>query len=157
MKVIVTSLILLGILGLNCASIDNQVRMPSEYQSAIYEDGKAIPHSKDEILAFLDRDQTNRNVWIADEYMCQEFASDLWWNAYNEGIEGCLVAVFRGTQGHWVVKFHTTEGWLWVDPHSDITSDECQHEIYFTLCGEDAFDACIDDWDIYWLRKEYER
>lgn len=158
MKVIAISLLILVILSLGCASINGQIRMPSEYQSVVYQDKKATPHSEDEVLAFLERDQTDRNVWLADEYMCQEFASDLWWNAYNEGIEGCLVGVFRGSQGHWIVKFNTTDGWLWVEPHADTTSnDGFGYQIYFTLCGNDAFDSCIEDWDLYWLLEEYDR
>jgi len=155
MKIIVVSLIILVVLGLSCASVSNQVRLPGEYRLVVYEEEKAVPHTENEIVAFLDRDQTDRNAWIANEYMCQEFACDLWWNAYLEGIGGCLVAVFRGEQGHWVVKFHTNNGWLWVEPHTDITSsDGFGYEVCQTICGKDAFDDCVNDWDIYWLLQE---
>jgi len=159
MKILIVLLFILGIFSLNCVSVEGQVRLPNEYRSIVYEDTQATSHSEADILAFLDKDQTDRNVWIANKYMCLEFACDLWWNAYNEGIEGCLVAVFRSSQGHWVVKFNTTNnGWLWVEPHTDTTSnDGFGYEVYGTACGKDAFDGCVSNWDTYWLLEKYDR
>ncbi len=144
MKILVLLLAALGIIGLGCVSAEAQVKRPEGYQGESYNATSVSPRHRDEILDFLAHDKTNENEYIVGKYMCEEFAADLWWNAYNEGIEGCIVWVYTGEGFHTQVKFRTTEGDLWVEPSMDFTSSSSWYEVWRTFCGENAFNKCIN-------------
>jgi len=144
MKRIILLLAILGIVGMNCTSIETQVRKPEGYKGVPYNATSVSPKTKDKILDFLVRDKTDENEYIKDEYMCEQFAADLWWNAYNEGIQACIVWAWTSEGLHTVLKFNTTNGELWVEPSMDITSSNCWYEVWRTFCGENAFNKCIN-------------
>lgn len=130
---------------MNCVSTEAQIRMPEGYQGASYDATTISPRTQDEVLAFLALDKTDENDYVQDQYMCEQFAADLWWNAYSEGIEGCIVwAYVSPGQFHSVVKLNTTSGWLWVEPQLDIARNNCWYEVWKTFCGENAFNKCIN-------------
>ena len=130
--------------GLTCVSVEARVRVPEGYQGSLYDPTSVSPKTKEHVLGFLAQDKTDENEYIVDEYMCEEFAADLWWNAYNEGIEGCIVWVYTGEGFHSLVKFYTTAGELWVEPSLEFTSSVCWYEVWKTFCGENAFNKCLN-------------
>ena len=144
MKRIGLLLVALGVAGLACVSAEVQVRVPEDHQGGLYNAVSVSPKTEEYILSFLMQDKTDENEYIVDEYMCEEFAADLWWNAYNEGIEGCIVWVYTGEGFHTLVKLHTVDGELWVEPSLDFTSSSCWYEIWKTFCGENAFNKCLN-------------
>jgi len=104
-----------------------QTREPYTYSSEIYDASQVSPATEQEVLDFLAQDTTDNNLWVSERYECGHFAADVWWNAYKQRLEACMVWVKRWKLGkeqlHWVVKFHvgneTQNYWLWVEPSSD--------------------------------------
>jgi hypothetical protein len=151
---VLVPLVILLALSLGCAASGSQSRDPSTYSSEVYDASRASPATEQEVLDFLARDTTDSNVWIAGVYECGHFAADVWWNAYTEGLESCLVWVERWKWGqwspHWLVKFHTgNEGrysWLWIEPSTDSAVNATDYKVQDTFCGEAAFDICIEWW-----------
>jgi hypothetical protein len=137
-----------------CTLVVAQTREPYTYSSEVYNAAKVSPASEQEVLNFLAEDTTDRNLWIEGVYECGHFAADLWWNAYMQGLEACMVWVKhreRGTeQDHWVVKFHvedtTQEYWLWVEPSSDEVVDKGDYTMRDTYCEEQALNLCKTWW-----------
>jgi len=144
MKPLIILLALLGIVGVNCVSTEVQIRIPEEYQGEPYDAMTVSPRAREDILGFLVLDKTDENEYVQDQYMCEHFAANLWWNAYNEGIQGCIVWVYTSPGFHALVKFDTTDGTLWVEPARDITSTNCWYEVWKSFCGENAFNKCIN-------------
>ena len=138
-----------------CTLVVAQAREPYAYSSEVYNAAKVSPASAQEVLNFLAEDTTDRNLWIEGVYECGHFAADLWWNAYMQGLEACMVWVKHWEQGmeqaHWLVKLRIEDGtqnyWLWVEPSSDEVVDEDDYEIQDTFCGEEAFNLCKTWWD----------
>jgi hypothetical protein len=133
----------------SCAPFENvavrkEVDMSSPYYAMGYNSKCVATVCPGTVLDFLARDKTDENLYIEDIYECEQFAADLWWNAYNEGMEGCIVWVYTNPGFHAVVKFNTTDGWLWVDPEIDFVSSKCWYEVWMTFCGENAFNKCIN-------------
>jgi hypothetical protein len=153
--VILVSLMALLIVASGCVAAGAQMREPSTYSSEIYDASKISPATEQEILGFLARDNTDKNVWQAEVYECGHFAADLWWNAYGQGLEACMVWVERIRWGqeevHWVVKFRvedeTQDYWLWIEPSNDEVVDEGDYSIKDTFCEEEAFNLCISWWE----------
>jgi len=153
--VILVSLVALPAFISGCTSVIAQTREPYTYSSEIYNASKASPASEQEVLDFLVQDTTDKNLWREGVYECGHFSADLWWNAYMQGLEACLVWVkyweWGKEQVHWVVKFHiedeTQNYWLWVEPSSDEVVDEDDYAIQDTFCGEQAFNLCKTWWE----------
>jgi len=153
--VILVSLVALLIISSGCAAVEAQTREPYTYSSEIYDASKISPATEQEVLAFLARDSTDGNLWIAGRYECGHFAADVWWNSYMQGLEACLVWVKRWRRGeeqlHWVIKFRiedeTHNYWLWVEPSSDEVVDEDDYAIQDTFCGEEACNLCKTWWE----------
>ena len=153
--VILSSLVALLIITSGCAAAGAQTRESYTYSSEIYDASKISPATEQVVLDFLARDSTDENLWIAGRYECGHFAADVWWNAYMEGLEACMVWVKRMKWGeeqlHWVVKFCIEDGsqnyWLWVEPSSDEVVDESNYKIQEVFCGEEAFNLCETWWE----------
>ena len=153
--VILISLIALLIVISGCVAAGAQVREPSAYSSEVYDASEVSPATEQEVLDFLAQDATDKNVWQAEVYECGHFSADVWWNAYMQGLEACLVWVERMKWGeeqvHWVVKFRiedkTQNYWLWVEPSTDEVVSENDYTIKDTFCGEEAFNLCITWWE----------
>ena len=153
--VILVSLIALLIVISGCVAAGAQMREPSNYSSDTYDASKVSPATEQEVLDFLAQDATDQNVWQAEIYECGHFTADLWWNAYEQGLEACMVWVKRTKWGeeqiHWVIKFHiedeTQDYWLWAEPSNDEVVDEEDYTIQDTFCGEEAFNLCITWWE----------
>jgi hypothetical protein len=151
---ILVSLIALLIVISGCAAAGAQTKEPSTYSSGIYDTSKVSPATEQEVLDFLAQDATDKNIWQTEVYECGHFTADLWWNAYGQGLEACMVWVKRTKWGeeqiHWVIKFHiedeTHDYWLWVEPSNDEIVDEEDYTIQDTFCGEEAFNLCITWW-----------
>jgi hypothetical protein len=137
-----------------CTLVVAQTREPYTYSSEGYNAAKVSPASEQKVLNFLAQDPTDRNLWIEGVYECGHFAADLWWNAYMQGLEACMVWVKhweRSTeQDHWVVKFHiedaTQNYWLWVEPSTDGVVNEGDYTMQDTYCGEQALNLCKTWW-----------
>jgi hypothetical protein len=132
-----------------------QTREPYAYSSESYNASKVSPTTEQEVLDFLAQDTTDQNSWIKGAYECGHFAADLWWNAYTQGLEACMVWVKHWEQGteqdHWIVKFRiedeTQNYWLWVEPSSDEVVEEGDYTIQDTFCGEEALNLCKTWWE----------
>jgi hypothetical protein len=151
MKRIVVLVITLGftVSLISCVSFgdmvaERQVGAESPYFTLTYNSTHTTLVSRQTILDFIAHDKTDENEYVEDTYTCQQFAADLWWNAYNKGIEGCIVWVYTNPGFHAVVKFNATDGWLWVDPETDFVSSKCWYEVWMTFCGENAFNKCVN-------------
>jgi len=153
--VILVSLVTLLIITSGCVAAGAQTRESYTYSSEIYDASKVSPAAEQEVLDFLARDSTDEKLWISGRYECGHFAADVWWNAYTQGLEACMVWVKRWKWGeeqlHWVVRFHvgneTQNYWLWVEPSSDKVVEEDDYTIQETFCGEDAFKLCKTWWE----------
>ena len=138
-----------------CTLVVGRTREPRTYSSEVYIAAKVSPASEQEVLNFLAEDTTDENLWIEGVYECGHFAADLWWNAYMQGLEACMVWVKYWDQGieqvHWLVKLHiedkTQNYWLWVEPSSDEAVDEGDYTVEDTYCGEQAFNLCKTWWE----------
>jgi len=137
-----------------CTLVVAQTREPYTYSSEVYNAAKVSPTSEREVLNFLAQDPTDKNLWIEGVYECGHCAADLWWNAYMQGLEACMVWVKHREQGmeqvHWLVKLRiedeTQDYWLWVEPSSDEVVDEDGYTIQDTYCGEQALNLCRTWW-----------
>jgi hypothetical protein len=137
-----------------CTLVVAQTREPYTYSSEGYNAAKVSPASEQKVLNFLAQDPTDRNLWIEGVYECGHFAADLWWNAYMQGLEACMVWVKHWEQGmeqvHWLVKLRiedeTQNYWLWVEPSSDEVVDEDDYTMQDTYCGEQALNLCKTWW-----------
>ena len=152
--VILMSLLALSALGSGCTSVMAQAREADTYSSEVYNASAVSPATEQGVLNFLAEDLTDKNVWIGGVYECGHIAGDLWWNAYMQGLEACIVWVKywkHGTeQVHWLVKFHIEDEaqnyWLWVEPSSDGVVNEGDYAIQDTFGGEEAFSLCKTWW-----------
>jgi uncharacterized protein YceK len=153
--VILVSLVALLTFISGCTSVVAQTREPYTYSSEVYNAAKVSPASEQEVLNFLAQDTTDKNLWIVGVYECGHFAADLWWNAYMQGLEACMVWVKHWEQGmeqvHWLVKLRiedeTQNYWLWVEPSSDEVVDEDDYTMQDTYCGEQALNLCKTWWE----------
>ena len=153
--VILVSLVALPAFSSGCTSVIAQTREPYTYSSEIYDASKVSSATEQEVLDFLTQDPTDKNLWIKGVYECGHFAADLWWNAYMQGLEACMVWVTYWQQGtervHWVVKFSikdvTQNYWLWAEPSSDEVVDEGDYAVQDTYCAEEAFSLCETWWE----------
>lgn len=74
----------------------------------------------EEALDFLERDRTDDNEYLEDEYVCSHFAADINNNAEKQGIRCALVELRFPDSGHAVVAFDTTdEGMVFFEPLND--------------------------------------
>jgi len=153
--VILVSLMALLIIISGCVAAGAQTREPYTYSSEIYDAYKVSPATEQEVLDFLAQDTTDKNVWREEVYECGHFSADVWWNAYMEGLEACMVWVERIKWGeeqiHWVVKFRIEDEsqnyWLWVEPSTDEVVNEDNYTVQDTFCGEEAFNLCQTWWE----------
>ena len=153
--VILVSLVALLIITSGCVAAGAQTREPYTYSSETYDAYKVSPATEQEVLDFLVQDATDKNLWREGIYECGHFSADVWWNAYMQGLEACMVWVKRMKWGeeqlHWVVKFRIEEEtqncWLWIEPSSDEVVDEDDYAIQDTFCGKEAFNLCQTWWE----------
>jgi len=153
--VMLVSLVALLIITSGCVAAGAQTREPYTYSSETYDASNVSPATEQEVLDFLAQDATDKNLWREGVYECGHFSADVWWNAYMQGLEACMVWVKRMKWGeeqlHWVVKFcvgnETQNYWLWVEPSSDEVVDEDDYAIQDTFCGEEAFNLCKTWWE----------
>ena len=153
--VILVSLVALLIITSGCVAAGAQTREPYTYSSETYDASNVSPATEQEVLDFLAQDSTDKNLWREGIYECGHFSADVWWNAYKEGLEACMVWVKRIKWGeeqiHWVVKFRiedeTQNYWLWIEPSNDEVVDEDDYAIQDTFCGEEAFNLCKTWWE----------
>jgi uncharacterized protein YceK len=137
-----------------CTSTVAQTKEPNSYSSVAYNASTVSPATEQEVLDFLAQDPTDKNVWVKGVYECGHFAADLWWNAYMQGLDACMVWVKHWVQGeeqdHWVVRFYieneTQNYWLWVEPSTDRVVNEDDYTIQGTFCGEEALNLCKTWW-----------
>ena len=153
--VILVSLVALLIIISGCVAVGAQTRESYTYSSEVYDASKVSPATEQEVLDFLAQDTTDKNLWREEVYECGHFSADVWWNAYMQGLEACMVWVKRMKWGeeqiHWVVKFRiedeTQNYWLWVEPSSDEVVDEDDYAIQDTFCREEASNLCKTWWE----------
>ena len=73
------------------------------------------------MIAFLDEEDTSNQQYTESEYICVDFAAGVKANAVNEGLRCAYVIIeYRGTSGHAIVAFDTTDrGLVYVEPQHD--------------------------------------
>jgi len=95
--------------------------------------------SKEEVLEFLRKDDTDSYMWTED-FDCTQFANRLVQNALEEGMLACVVEIdFPDGTGHDIVVFNTTEGLLYIEPQTD--------EIVYPVIGEPYWDRSVYEVD----------
>lgn len=74
-----------------------------------------------ELAEFLAEDETSRQEYVENEYICVDFAADVKANAAKKGIRCAYVSIeYRGGGGHAIVAFDTTdEGLVFIEPQFD--------------------------------------
>jgi len=122
----------------------------------------------EELLAFLQEDKTDKNLYITSVYECGNFAQDLHNNAEAKGIRTAFVAIqFYNEAPHAINAFKTTDkGLVYIDDTGDsnplpiarldklaeIAKDELYHanfiftEGFFVIQG----DEIVKSIEIYW-------
>jgi len=74
----------------------------------------------DEVISFLQEDETDSNPYIEDEYVCTHFARDVNNNAEDQGIRCAFVDIRFPDSAHAIVAFDTTDqGPVYFDPITD--------------------------------------
>lgn len=74
-----------------------------------------------EMVDFLAQDTTDSKAYIADKYICTDYAADVKNNAVGKGIRCAIVYILnRESIGHTIVAFETTDrGLQFVEPQFD--------------------------------------
>lgn len=73
-----------------------------------------------EVLNFIEKDQTNKNLYRYEEYICHNFATDFKKNAIRAGFRCGYVQVFFPDCSHALNCFNTTDyGLIFVEPQKD--------------------------------------
>jgi len=71
-------------------------------------------------IKFLKEDETNKNDFVEDIYVCSHFARDVCNNAESEGLRCAFVEIRYSDGGHSIIAFNTTdEGLVYFEPQSD--------------------------------------
>lgn len=74
----------------------------------------------EEVMEFLDRDDTDSRHYIKGAYVCRDFATDVNNNAESEGIRTAYVRIHTEGWSHVIVAFETVDrGLIFVEPMSD--------------------------------------
>jgi len=74
----------------------------------------------DEVISFLQEDETDSNPYIEDEYVCTHFARDVNDNAEDQGIRCAFVVLHQPRQSHTIIAFETIDqGMVYFEPQSD--------------------------------------
>ena len=88
---------------------------------AVLDQGYAIidPTYK-QAIKFLNEDETNRNTFVDDTYVCSHFARDVCNNAEEVGIRCAFVEIRHSERGHSIIAFATSDkGLVYFEPQSD--------------------------------------
>ena len=73
-----------------------------------------------EALGFMERDGTDANEYVDDEYVCSHFAADVNKNAEQEGLRCAFVDIRFPASAHAVIACDTVdEGLVYFDPITD--------------------------------------
>jgi len=74
-----------------------------------------------QMVSFIEKDKTEREQYIEDEYICQDFAMDVCNHAEEEGIRCAYVNIlFPDGKGHAIVAFNTIDrGLVYIEPQTD--------------------------------------
>lgn len=85
-----------------------------------------------EMLAFLRNDRTDRRDYVAAEYVCEDFATDVCNNAEENGMRCAFVAMSYPEGGHAIVAFDTVDsGLVYVEPQSDEIAEPVLGKRYY--------------------------
>ncbi|UCE15317.1 MAG: hypothetical protein JSV12_05395 [Candidatus Bathyarchaeota archaeon] len=73
-----------------------------------------------EVIQFIESDQTDRNLYKEEEYVCSNFAKDFQDNAFKAGYRCGYVLAFTHDLAHALNCFNTTDhGLIFVEPQED--------------------------------------
>jgi len=74
-----------------------------------------------QMVSFIEKDKTNREQYIEDKYICQDFAMDVCNHAEEQGIRCAYVNIlFPDGRGHAIVAFNTIDkGLIYIEPQTD--------------------------------------
>ena len=96
-------------------------------------------------IQFLREDNTDKNSFVEDTYVCSHFARDVCNNAEAEGLRCALVEIRYSDRGHSIIAFNTTdEGLVFFEPQSD--------EIVKPVVGK-RFYECVEPKPGYYYEK----
>ncbi len=73
-----------------------------------------------QMMDFIEKDKTDREQYIEDGYVCEDFAMDVCNNAEEEGIRCAYVIIHYPESGHAIVAFNTVDkGLIYIESQSD--------------------------------------
>jgi len=74
----------------------------------------------DEVIEFLEKDQTDQNEYVEGEYVCTHFVRDVNNNAERQGVRTAIVLLTFPQQSHAIVGFNTVDkGMVYFDAITD--------------------------------------
>ncbi|MDY6966569.1 MAG: hypothetical protein SVM80_11510 [Halobacteriota archaeon] len=157
--------------------VDVPYSKPSGARICLVNYKNATDPTWDELVSFLEVDDTDENLYINDSFVCGDFAEMLHNNAEKSGIKASWVAIsFADRDPHALNAFNTTDrGLVYVDcTRADIDDDRdgegcSQDKIGYLVLGKEYATISIDkaasmDYDFYevykmsWenLKKDYQ-
>jgi len=104
-----------------------------------------------EAMAFIVSDQTDKNEWIADEYVCMNFVADFKNNAFNAGFRaGCVYIEFPDNVVHGITCFNTLDnGLIFIETQTDEIVTLTIGEVYYDRTVHEA--PYFDDTVVYYV------
>jgi len=103
-----------------------------------------------QMMDFIEKDKTEREQYIEDEYICQDFAMDVCNNAEEEGIRCAYVTIlFPDGKGHAIVAFNTIDkGLIYIESlHDDIVKPEIGKRYYKCVIAKPGYRYERPDYD----------
>jgi len=74
----------------------------------------------EEMVTFLREDETDRNKYEENTYVCSHFARDVCNNAEKKGLRCAFIALRYPNQGHTIIAFNTIDkGLIYFEPQTD--------------------------------------
>lgn len=110
-----------------------------------------------EMEDFLRRDNTDKNRYNKDNYVCHDFAIDVIKNAEGENIRCAFVYILFSSSDHAIVAFNTIDrGLVYIEPQNDARARVVVGETYLawgagfeTVCSGDAVVSITVAWPVF--------
>jgi len=100
-------------------------------------------------VSFIEKDKTNREQYIEDKYICQDFAMDVCNNAEKEGIRCAYVIIHYPEGGHAIVAFNTIDkGLIYIESQSDeLVEPRIGKRFYKCVIAKPGYQYARPDYD----------
>lgn len=105
-----------------------------------------------EVIDFIQADDTNLNPYIPEKYECSNYAFDVVRNAWKHSLFASPVIIRFKNAGHVIVAFNTSDrGIVFIEPETDMVVKLKQGERYCQINGLScAFDDKVIYYEMYW-------